>query len=357
MTSMMLTALDARQGRILNLVELDQRTRDEVHGVRVARSNGYDLVCRQCEHGVHLKVNHLGRSYWQHNPGNASRCILDSIKTSESPEHFAAKYAIAKSIGMLKGWTAMPEQRFELAGEVVIPDVYAKHASPAAHQAATAWEVQLSKQTRGDFIHRTDERLRVVGCRTAWVTPHGDALGNTLGVVSDPTGERIVGRLFTNPYDDVPLPPMPLDQFVNKVARRRGHFVWADAGANNEWIAYPSESIDAERTRPRVGNTRTVLEEADDRLCDRPAPTRPPTPSPPSPQPTRTQPTLEALDLRQDPTSLNAESSAPHPQGTIANIEWPTSECPRCHKDPIAKFHGHCAACLTQLTSGSKDPN
>ncbi len=349
MGSMMLTALDANTGRILNLVELDQRTRDGVHGIRVAKSNGYDIVCRQCEHGVHLKINHLRRAYWQHNPGNATRCILDSIKTGESQFHIAAKYTIAKSLGRLSGWTATPEQRFELDGEFVITDVYAQHAAPAGHQAPTAWEVQLSKQTSGDFIHRSEQRLRIAGCRTAWITPHADALGKALGVVSDPTGERVVARLFTNPYDDVPLPPMPLEQFVNKVARSRGHFLWTDTGEGRTWIAYPGDSTDANRSKRGNESSPGLTQDDEDRLCQRPtaASTMPPVDD-------RVQRAAAAAELARRRSLYEAVTSLPLSAPLQANpvtipVAWPTSECPRCHKGTIAEFHGHCAACLVDL--------
>lgn len=342
----MLTALEAKAGRILNLVELDQRTRDEVHGIRVAKRNGYDIVCRQCEHGVHYVVNQLGRAFWRHNPGNASRCIFDSIKTGESQFHIAAKYTIAKTLGGLGGWTATPEQRFELDGESIITDVYAEHSSPAIHQAPTAWEVQLSKQTEGEFIHRAEQRQRVAGCRTAWVTPHADALGRTLGVISDPTGERVVARLFTNPYDDVPLPPMPLGVFVNKVARRRGHFLWTDTGVSRSWIAYPADSADAKRSKRRDQGNAGVTQEVDDRLCERPT-------LAPSLR-TTARAEVAAAPCEVLPLAALFQLPRPAPAGNAAASEWPALECPRCHKDTIAEFHGHCAACLAEIRGEAK---
>lgn len=354
----MLTAFDAKSERILNLVEFDQKSRDEMHGIRVARSNGYDIVCRQCEHGVHLRTNHRGRWYWQHNPGNGSRCILDSIKSGESEYHIAAKYAIAKTLSVLGGWKAIPEQRFERDGDVVVVDVYAVHAKPATHQAPTAWEVQLSKQTSGDTLHRTEERLRVAGCRTTWVTPHEDALGRALGVVSDPKGERVVGRLFTSPYDDaVPLPPMPLGRFVNKVAKRRGHFLWADVGDDRSWIAYPADSATTViRRRDTVGPV-TRDTPADDRLCARPAPAYPAVPEPhvePERRPDLyeeplSQPAFELVETKAQPATPRQQVQ---PARTTPGPDWLTFECPRCREETTSEFYGPCAGCVAQLRAG-----
>lgn len=244
----MLTAFDAKSERILNLVEFDQKSRDEMHGIRVARSNGYDIVCRQCEHGVHLRTNHRGRWYWQHN-----------------------------------------------------------------------------------------------------------ALGRALGVVSDPKGERVVGRLFSSPYDDaVQLPPMPLGQFVNKVAKRRNPFLWTDVGDDRSWIAYPADSATTVIRRRGASGPATRDTPADDRLCARPTPTYPAMPDP-HVEPERrpdfyeeplSQPAFELVETKAQPATTQQQEQ---PARTTPGPDWHAFECPRCRRESKSEFYGPCASCVAQL--------
>ena len=53
-------------------------------------------------------------------------------------------------------------------------DVFAKRTAASWHalQMDTAFEVQLSPQTTGAFVERSDGIQRVTGARPVWATPH-----------------------------------------------------------------------------------------------------------------------------------------------------------------------------------------
>lgn len=269
MSGVMLTARDEDSGRILDLTALSDAERNKMHGHRTARQHGYGPVCKHCGQGVHMVVNHHRTAFWRHNPGMATRCVLAEVSAvGESAEHLDGKVAIVSALRSLRGWSAEPERRFERNGELVIVDVFAEHERPEAHQAPTAWEVQMSPQTRGGFTLRGDERRRVAGVQTAWVTPHDDALADNQGIVVDQTARQVIGRIYASPYTLEPLPPMPTGAFVTAVARRHRRLWWTDSGEERRWIAYPPESIAATGI-PRRSGPSTSSRDATDRPCDR----------------------------------------------------------------------------------------
>jgi uncharacterized protein YkuJ len=268
MAGVMLTARDEDSGRILDLTALSDDERSKMHGHRTARRHGYGPVCKHCGQGVHMVVNHHRTAFWRHNPGMATRCVLAEVSAAgESAEHLDGKVAIVGALRSLRGWSAEPERRFERNGELVIVDVYAEHEQPEPHQTPTAWEVQMSPQTGGAFTLRSDERQRVAGIGTSWITPHDDALGRHQGIIVDRTAQLIVGRLYASPYTLEPLAPMPTGAFVKAVARRHRRLYWTDSGEDRRFIAYPPESLSSVGTPHR--SKRSTVHSATDRPCDR----------------------------------------------------------------------------------------
>lgn len=268
MSTLMLTALDEKSSRVLNIVAMTQPELDSVHGRRVAQRHGYDIVCKQCNGPVHLVVNQHHTAYWRHDPGAGRTCLLTQVTTGhESPEHLAAKYAIARALHSLGGWTTEPERRFQRDGDLVIVDVFAEHTNPAIHQPATAWEVQMSPQTRGDFVSRTEQIRRVARLRAAWVTPHDDALAEQLGIIIDPSATHVVDRVYTAPDEAVRVDPIPTGEFVKAVARHRPTLLWAQAGEYRRWIAFPPSAAGTHPTKPKP--PRPTPTHRDDRECAR----------------------------------------------------------------------------------------
>lgn len=239
----MVTAMNAADGSIIDLTQ-DRWTREErnekLDGKRARSRHHIDSVCRECGGGVHYHTNAHGSFWWQHNPGEARRCLTRDIKPNgESDEHYAAKFAVTRTL-RLNGWEADPERTFQKGGRIVRPDVHAWHEhSPVAHQRPTDWEIQLTHQGPGDFIARTEEHLEVSGHRTAWVTPFDEELDRQLGVVTDPTGLYVAARVYETASEEVPLTTMTVSEFVAKTQKRRRELIWADAGYANRWIAYP----------------------------------------------------------------------------------------------------------------------
>lgn len=270
MSIVMLTARNATSGSILDLTALPESLRERMHGRKTARHNGIEPVCKHCAGGVHLVVNHHGRAFWRHDAGTARTCLLAEVGGGESEDHVGAKAAITGALRALTGWSATPEERFERDGDVVVVDVYATPDRSEAHRVPTAWEVQLSTQSYGEFMDRTAQRRRVADCRTAWVTPHGPALRDVLGVVSNSHATQIIDRIYESPYSTANLPPISLDHFVRGVAAKRPKLLWSQSGQDGEWIAYPSNSVGnvpvaESRRSERRGNSGD-----EDRACDRP---------------------------------------------------------------------------------------
>src|SRR3954451_17863778 len=191
-----LTAFDEHRGAVLDLTALDAAALDALHGYRQARRNGYAPTCRDCHAGVCL-VRAGGIAYWRHLPGEGARCAVHDVSAlhGESPEHLAAKTAIVRTM-RARDWRALPEHRFAAGGEEVRADVYAERERAAEHQAPTLFEVQLAYQPRGVYAERTERARRVAGHRVVWITPHADALGSSLGMVTDPCARNVIGRMW-----------------------------------------------------------------------------------------------------------------------------------------------------------------
>jgi hypothetical protein len=270
MTGMMLTAFDAASATVLDITAMNLEQRDQVHGRRTARRNGYDIICRECARPVFFVHNHHQTEFWRHGPDGARTCLLSGITIGESIEHYEAKVAIVTALRDLTGWTAKPEHRFTLEDERVILDVYGEHTHPAPHQTPVAWEVQLAHQTHGDFTERTQRIARVAGVHTNWVTPLDEQLDGHQGIVTNHTAELVVARLYTAPDEDAPpLPPMPLPQFIKAVSTRHPKLRWSASGENNRFIAYPRDSVGNTPTRPKPAPQLGTLE-VEDRQCARP---------------------------------------------------------------------------------------
>jgi hypothetical protein len=273
MTTMMLTALNANTGDVLDLTAMTAEQRDLVHGVRTAQRSGFDIICRQCEHRVGLVRNHHRTEFWRHAPLAGRACILSEFHQSESPEHFGAKVTIATALRDLTGWVVDPERPFGVDGDIAVIDVYAHHINPAPHQLPVAWEVQLSHQTRGTFVERTTRIARAAGAYASWVTPFDQQLGGIQGIVTDARAEMVVGRIYTEPDESsAPLPPMPLAEFVKAVSRKHRRLMWSASGEDDRFIAYPIEAVErVPRRHPSAPGTLTP----DDRACDRALVARP----------------------------------------------------------------------------------
>lgn len=268
MTSAMLTALDVNNDHVLDLTAMNQADRDAIHGTRAAKRNGHDIVCRQCQRPAHLVINQLGNAFFRHNPGEGATCILSEFGRGESTEHLAAKLAIVQAHRALTGWTAEPERRFEADGELVVVDVFATPDNPGQHRVATAWEVQVSHQPHGTTVERTETRRRLTGARTAWATPHEATLGTTLGIITDPTVTHVIKGLWETPDFHNPLPPMTVDGFIRSTQATTPRLIWAQAGLDNEWVAYPRSSVSS--ATPTTASRRRAAQALDqDRACER----------------------------------------------------------------------------------------
>jgi len=266
MSTAMLTALNATTGLVLDVTALAVEERDAIHGARTARTNGYDIVCRQCHRPSHLVLNHKGNAFFRHNPGETSACILSEFGRRESTEHLAAKIAIIEAHRALKGWTAEAERRFEVGGELVVVDVFASPEDPDEFRVPTSWEVQVSPQPHGVTVERTNQRRRVTGTRTAWVTPHETTLGRNLGLITDPKVLHVVKGLYETSELLDPLPNMPVGEFIRATQGKRRRLIWTDAGLGGEWVAYQPGGEALPTTKPRSRPAKKTME---DRACVR----------------------------------------------------------------------------------------
>lgn len=236
MPGMMLTAIDASTGSVLDLTLMDERHRDAVHGARTARRNGYDVVCRGCGQPVYFVRNHHHTEFWRHGHDGARTCLLSEFRSNESSEHLEAKLGVVTALRGLS-WEARPEETFGTDCRV---DVYATHPKPADHQTPFAWEIQLSRQTHGDFTERTRRIRDAAGCTVSWLTPFDAELDGHQGIVTDDRCRMVVGRLHAEPDEFSPrLEPMELRQFVKAVARRSRTLLWSASGHGGRFIAYP----------------------------------------------------------------------------------------------------------------------
>lgn len=224
---MMLTALNANTGDIIDITTLAAPQIDDLNGKRVAQRHGYDVICKGCHRPSHLVKNHHHTVFFRHNPGTGN-CILNELSrgSSESEEHLQAKAALAQAFRSLGGWDAQLEQLHNLDGDVVEIDVATRYLNTPTHdaQGAYAWEVQLSPQTAGEFTLRSNEIRRISGHRVTWLTPHATPVGRNAAMICDPKAQLIVARLLTSTDPWITTPPTPVDKIVKSVHRARpGH--------------------------------------------------------------------------------------------------------------------------------------
>lgn len=248
----MLTAINSINAELLDVTALSAQEVDRIHGKRVAKSNGVELVCQGCGRTAHLHKNHHGRRYFQHDPGHGS-CILEEIIRrggGESSEHIHGKWQIIDAIRSLKGWAATPEVHVD--GGAVILDVAADYAGESRHaeQGRFAWEVQVSRQTQGEFRYRSDEIERHADRRVRWLTPFADATGDVLAMICDPGVDHIVDRLYATYEPEVPSSPLPVGQVVNSVHRHRPGHRWYQRGDEygRTWAVAAIDAFDTRRS-------------------------------------------------------------------------------------------------------------
>lgn len=257
--ALMLTAWDDRAGEVLDLTALSDERLHQLHGKPNRLKHGVAPLCRHCDWPVHF-VKRGETMFWRHDPGNKRACLTADVRVGESAEHIAAKVAIVVNLRLRK-WDAKLEEAFPATGrpEVVV-DVYAQHPHPRAHQVSTAWEVQLSRQTHGDFIERTAQRERFAQVPTTWVTPHRDALGDLQGLVSDTTGGHIIERLWQD-HEGTPYPAMALGKVVGSLAARTPKLRLLQIGENGTWVALNADDISG---RPATKKPARRARERDD---------------------------------------------------------------------------------------------
>lgn len=338
MAGMMLTALDAVTGDVLNVLALSMEQRDRAHGARTARRNGLEIVCRGCGQPAHLVLNHRGTAFWRHGPNGARQCIVNQFHSNESPEHLAAKVNVYTAL-KAHDWDAKPEEFF---GECQV-DVYATHPRPAPHQTPMAWEVQLSRQTHGTFTERTERISRAAECAVNWLTPFDAELGTNQGIVTDERCRLVVGRLHAEPDEDSPrLEPMELSGFVKAVSAHRRTLLWAASGHGGRFIAFPVSWAGATTKRPSAPSAATEVAHSWDKACERESST-------PSTSPPAEQTSLSLPDTRPTPPRVPADEwtrpIAPHT----------ADECPRCgHPDSDRRFYGPCSECRAELNRLAK---
>lgn len=273
---MMLTALNANTGDIIDITALADPQIDELNGKRVAVRHGYDVICKGCLRPSHLVKNHHHTVFFRHNP-RTGNCILNELSrgSSESEEHLQAKATIARAFRDLGGWEAQLEQLHNLDGDVVEIDVATRYINAPTHnaQGAYAWEVQLSHQTAGEFTMRSSEIRRISGHRVTWLTPHSTSVGGNAAMICDPKAELIVARLLTSTDPWIAAPPTPVEKVVKSVHRSRpGHLHHEMLDQYGEERSYHIVDIADVRSGAHAKPSRThdVASDAVDTPCDRP---------------------------------------------------------------------------------------
>lgn len=227
---MMLSALNATDGGIIDVTTLTDDNIAQLNGKRVARLNGYDVICKGCQRPAHLVRNHHKTVFFRHDPGSGS-CILNELMHrcgGESEEHIIAKCTLIKALRSLGSWDAQPEQLHEYNGDAVTVDVEAIYEETPSHefQGSFAWEVQMSHQTAGEFQYRTQNIRQITGYTPLWLTPHVNAVGDTVAMICDPKAEFIVDRLLTSYEPEIASPPLPVDRVVKSVHRKTPGHRW-----------------------------------------------------------------------------------------------------------------------------------
>lgn len=273
---MMLTALNATDGAVLDVTDMAPQQVYELNGKRIARRHGYDLICKGCHRPAHLVRNHHGHLFFRHDPGLGS-CILNELTRhgGESEEHINAKLVLVEALRSLSHWHVEPEQRHDDNGETIIIDVAAHYGDEPSHDAQGdfAWEVQLSPQTSGEFHERTNTIRRVSGHQPRWLTPHRIAVGELPAIICDRTAQVINDRLMWSYEPRIELPPAPVPTIVKSIHKRnRGHrwFPMLDHSTDTRPYYVVSEDAFRNGRRPR-NERRNPTESGTDTPCTRQA--------------------------------------------------------------------------------------
>jgi hypothetical protein len=268
-SAMMTTAVNEADGVVVSILDMSLELRDRLHGRRTATANGFLMACRGCGGPVHLVRRDI-RMFFRHNPGAGRRCIFDGLEPSgEGEAHYAAKLGLAAAFKSLSGYTVDCERTFSANGDVVRADVYTENSEPSGdHQKPMLWEIQLTPQPHGTFVRRTDEARRVTGHPRAWLTPFDTDLGDVRGIVTDRHGQKVIDRLYTDPYMTAPMEVLPTGSWARAVARRRPRLLWSQSGEDGQWISYPPHSNMVAPTTSERRRVDPLL--AEDRECDRP---------------------------------------------------------------------------------------
>ena len=274
--SMMLTCLDERSGEIINLSTLSAEDLDRIHSAKKRQDVGIDSVCKGCHHPVHLVHHPCGSWYWRHNRGRPHDCSQVEFNHSESAEHHRGKLLIAQGLNGLQGWSVEPERHGSKGGTDVFVDVFAERTEDAVHalQVDTAFEVQLSPQSTGDFVARTASIREVTGAQAVWATPHAASLDSVCGLIVDGSAAMVVDRAYTHVDQEAALDPLALDRAVRGIwgGRRRyefaqsGDIISTDPRARPPWIVWTRGQGAPRTVARRVRPTDVPI----DRDCDRP---------------------------------------------------------------------------------------
>lgn len=274
--AMMQTCRDVNNGNIIDISRLTPAELDQLHYAKRRKQLGVGPVCKGCNHPVNLTHHQSGAWFWRHNPGATAECSQIEFNHSESPEHLQGKLLISSALGGLTGWQVEAERFASHDGIDVFVDVFAERTQAGRHalQVDTAFEVQLSPQTTGDFVGRTEAIRQVTGARPVWATPHRAALGSTCGLIIDGSAAMVVDQAYAHVDQETPLTSIPLGTMVKGIWGSRPKYEFAQSGditssdprALAPWIVWTKG-----QGKPRlVPRRRTDPTEPFDRDCDRP---------------------------------------------------------------------------------------
>lgn len=227
---------------VVDLVGLDKSVLSQLDGQRVARRNGYHLICKGCYGPVHLVLNHHGRAFFQHNPGRAERCILEELQRrnhgGRSEAHIAAQFALTTSFRSMKHWSATDELYHTLDGDLVYVDVAADYDGEPRHigQGRYAWEVQISSQTLGEFEARTENIRRISDRRPAWLTQQSSRVNGLMAMICDDDAKFVTDRVYLDQALETPAPPVPVGKMIKAVHRHHPEYQWMRHGSDGPWV-------------------------------------------------------------------------------------------------------------------------
>jgi len=271
---MMLTALETRTWVIIDLTAIDDRKRQEIHGVRNRKRHGHDLVCKMCHRPVHPRQNHHGRMYFAHDPGRGE-CVLAELARHNggmTPEHMNGTANVAAALRKLQGWQAALERVHPIGDTYVRFDVEATYTGSRRHerQRSAAFEVQLAPITTGEVDERSERGTTASGLPVYWLTPHLDRVGDHEAMICDPGASMINDRILLDYEPHIPSAPLPIDTVIRSVFRPAPGHRWFQAGEYGEFYvvhidAFGSREPPGLRFRQRGAGHWEV----EDRDCDR----------------------------------------------------------------------------------------